>query len=246
MIDDLLHRPLCGLVAGAVVAACSSAPAPRAVSAPDQHPASQDSGDSHAGHHAHGAHHHFRDAASWAKVFDDPARDAWQHPDQVVRELGLRPDAVVADLGAGTGYFTVRLARAVPHGRVLAVDIEPDMIEWVKRRAAHAGLSNVETVLAAPDDPHLATTIDMVLVVDTYHHLSDRSAYFRALSAHLTPHGRVAILDFRKEETPVGPPVAMRIAPAAVIDEMKGAGLSLCRKVDALPYQYLLLFGADC
>lgn len=229
-----------------LVAACSGAPAPRAASAPARQTPAPASGGAYAHHHATTAHHRFRDAASWAKVFDDPARDAWQRPDEVVRALRLAPDAMVADLGAGTGYFTVRLARAVPQGRVLAIDIEPDMLDWVKRRAAHAGLANVETVLASPDDPHLATNVDLVLIVDTYHHLSNRSAYFRALASHLSAHGRVAIVDFRMGHIPVGPPESMRVAPDAVAAEMKDAGLAPCGRFDGLAYQYLLFFGVTC
>src|SRR5262249_32059366 len=129
--------------------------------------------------------HDFSGAENWAKVFDDPARDAWQRPDEVVALLGLRPGMTVVDLGAGTGYFEPQLARAVgPSGRVLALDVEPDMVRYLRERAARAGLANVEARTVAPDDPGLgAGTVDRVLIVDTWHHLPDRAAYARKLTA---------------------------------------------------------------
>ncbi|MEB2310794.1 MAG: class I SAM-dependent methyltransferase [Sorangiineae bacterium] len=239
------------LLAGLVIAACSAAPARAPASAPvrpDPHHGGAHGGP-HGGPplaHAGSGHHRFQDAERWAKVFDDPARDAWQRPDAVVRALGLSQSATVIDLGAGTGYFTVRLARAVPEGKVLAIDVEPDMVDWLKQRAARERLTNVEARLAAPNDPRVTGQAELVLVVDTYHHIEDRPAYFRALAEHLTPNGRVAILDFKLGELPVGPPEAMRIAPAQVEREMKDAGLALCGSYDELPYQYLLFFGVSC
>lgn len=108
--------------------------------------------------HGHDAtmHHRFDDVEQWVKVFDDPARDAWQKPEKVIRFLGVRPGQSVADLGAGTGYFTVRLARAVgPHGKVFAVDIEPTLVDHLRERAAKAGWTQVVPILAAADDPKL-------------------------------------------------------------------------------------------
>jgi SAM-dependent methyltransferase len=191
---------------------------------------------------AAGPHQHaFRDAERWARVFDDPAREAWQKPEEVVRALALGPDAVVADLGAGTGYFTVRLARALPRGHVYAVDVEPDMVRYVAERARREGLANVTAVQAAPDEPRLPRPVDLVLIVNTYHHISDRSAYFERLQRSLRPGGRVAIVDFLPD-APVGPPRATRIPAATVKEEMGRAGYGLAAEHGFLPYQYFLVF----
>ena len=188
-----------------------------------------------------GHHHRFTDAAQWAKVFDDPQRDRWQRPDEVVAALRLAPDARVADIGAGTGYFTVRIARATPRGHVYAVDIEPDMARYVSERAQRENLTNVTSVLAAPDDPKLPEAVDRVLVVDTYHHIEGREAYFRRLKSRLKPGAEVAIIDFTKE-SPIGPPAGMRLEPGAVKQEMARAGYALAAEHPPLPNQYFLVF----
>jgi len=189
----------------------------------------------------HSHQHSFRDAEKWAHVFDDPERDAWQKPHEVIQALALEPDARVADLGAGTGYFSARLANMLPKGRVYAVDIEPDMVRYLEARAKREGLGNVFALEGKPDDPRLPEKVDLILLVDVYHHIADRSPYFRRLLASLRPGGRVAIVDFRLD-SPQGPPRAARIAPIAVVTEMKAAGYALAAEHAFLPYQYFLIF----
>jgi ubiquinone/menaquinone biosynthesis C-methylase UbiE len=189
--------------------------------------------------------HGFDDVARWVEVFDDPGRDAWQKPDDVLAWLGVVPGLRVADLGAGTGYFTVHLAKAVgPEGRVYAIDVEPKLIDHIRERAARASLTQVVPVLAAPDDPKLETgSVDLVLIVDTWHHIDDRVRYARALGRSLAPRGgRVAVIDFKKGDFPVGPPDAHKLAPEVVVAEFAEAGWSLERRKDDLPYQYVLSF----
>jgi SAM-dependent methyltransferase len=185
--------------------------------------------------------HRFDDPARFAKSFDDPARDRWQMPDRVIAALKLPSTASVADIGAGTGYFTVRLAKAVPAGTVYAVDIEPAMVEHIRNRAATAHLTNVMAVVATPHDPKLPKPVDTVIVVDTYHHIPDRALYFRDLKRSLTPSGRVAIIDFR-EDAPEGPPPEFRFDADQIISEMKQAGFVLDAKHDFLPRQHFLVF----
>lgn len=189
----------------------------------------------------HTHQHSFRDADKWAHVFDDPERDAWQKPHAVIQALALPPDARVADLGAGTGYFAARLANMLPKGRVYAVDIEPDMVRYLEARAKREGLRNVIALKGEPDDPLLPEKVDLILVVDVYHHIEARADYFRRLRAALRPGGRVAIIDF-KLDSPQGPPRAARIAPQAVKAEMKAAGYAVAAEHDFLPYQYFLVF----
>jgi len=185
--------------------------------------------------------HSFSGAEHWAKVFDDPARDSWQRPHEVIQALGLAADAVVADIGAGTGYFTVRIAHMTPAGRVFAVDIEPDMIQHLAVRARRENLQNVTPLLAEPSDPMLPAPVDLALLVDTYHHIGDRVAYFRRLKVHLKPAGTVAIIDFTAD-SPIGPPAAGRVAPDEVKTEMSRAGYALASEHKFLPNQYFLVF----
>lgn len=195
------------------------------------------------GGHAQHAHASFADAAAWSARFDDPARDAWQKPEQVVRHLTLSSDSRVADIGAGTGYFVMRIAPQVPVGRVYAVDIEPTMVDFAVKRAQTAGLQNVQGVVASPTTPNLPEPVDVVLLVDTYHHIEGRKAYFSALAASVRPGGRLVIVDYKVDATLPGPPMAMRLSPDAVVDELGAAGWRLqTRSEGFLPRQYLLIF----
>ncbi len=192
-------------------------------------------------HHGHAMHRRFDDAEQWAREFDAPERDAWQQPDRVIEALALSPGAVVADLGAGTGYFSMRLARAVPQGHVLALDIEPEMVRYLADRATREGLANVRAGEATADDAGIREPVDLVLVVDTYHHIADRTAYFARLRGHLAPGGRLAIVDFRLSSER-GPPPEHKIAPETVQAELEAAGFRLAVSHDFLADQYFLIF----
>ncbi len=185
--------------------------------------------------------HSFGDAEKWAQVFDDPKRDAWQKPHEVIQALALKPDAVIADIGSGTGYFSVRFAHMVPKGRVYGVDTEPDMVKHLAERAKREGLTNVTSVAGAPDDPRLPEKADLILMVDVYHHIENRERYFRKLRDSLKPGGRIAVIDFRMD-SPEGPPKSVRIAPERVKAELKSAGYALAQEHAFLPNQYFLVF----
>ena len=185
--------------------------------------------------------HRFDDPERYAKSFDDPARDTWQMPGRVIETLALTPGAAVADIGAGTGYFTMRLATAVPQGTVYAVDIEPSMLAHIQKRAAGEHRKNVVTVQASGTDANLPKPVDVVLIVDTYHHLPDRPTYFAKLKKSLAPSGRVAIIDFRKD-SPEGPPREFRFEADQIISEMKQAGFQLASTHDFLPRQHFIIF----
>ena len=189
----------------------------------------------------HRQDHSFGDAEKWARVFDDPKRDAWQKPHEVIQALALNPDAVVADIGSGTGYFSVRFARMLPQGRVYGVDTEPDMVKYLSDRAKKEGLGNLTALRASPGNPQLPEKADCVVLVDVYHHIGNRGHYFGKLRDSLKPGGRVAVIDFRVD-SPEGPPKAARIAPAKVTSELKQAGYVLEREHGFLPNQYFLVF----
>ena len=185
--------------------------------------------------------HRFKDAEKWSHVFDDPKRDAWQKPHEVIQALKLAPDAVVADVGAGTGYFAVRLATMLPKGKVYAVDVEPDMAKHLAERAKREGRKNMQAVQGAPDNPKLPEKMDLILFVDVHHHIDRREQYFQKLRGSLKPGGRVAIIDFRPD-APMGPPKHTRISSDKVKAELKAAGYSLAEEHPFLPNQYFLVF----
>lgn len=197
---------------------------------------------SHAGHGGNGAHHRFDDAEAWAAHFEDPKRDAWQKPDEVVAALALPQDAKVADIGAATGYFPVRIAKVVPKGHVYGVDIESAMVDYLARRADREGLPNLTAVLAGMDDPKLPEAVDLVMLVDTYHHIGERPAYFTRVAQSLKPGGRLAVIDFTRASK-MGPPADEKIPPEDVERELAQAGFVKLASHDFLPEQFFLVFG---
>jgi predicted methyltransferase len=196
-----------------------------------------------AGHHgAPGRHGNPADIDSYVAHLVDPARDAWQKPAEVVAALGLRRGDTACDVGAGPGYFTLRLAEAVgAGGRVYAVDVEPAILGALRDRVARSTLRNVLPVLALPDDPLLPPAVcDVVLIVDTYHHFPDGPAYLRRLAGSLRPGGRIVNIDYHKRPTPVGPPLDHRIAREDFLAQARAAGLAVTSESDLLPHQYFV------
>ena len=192
---------------------------------------------------SHTREHSFSGAEHWARVFDDPARDGWQKPHEVISALAPAPDASVADIGSGTGYFAVRLAHFVPKGRVYGVDTEPEMVKYLAERAKREGLANLVSVGGRSDDANLPDKVDLVLMVDVYHHISNREAYFSKLRGSLKGGARLAVIDFRPDALS-GPPKKERIPPAQVKVELGRAGYALAKEHEFLPNQFFLVFEA--
>lgn len=215
-----------------LVAACQ----PEATPPRDAHAHARDP------HEHHTAHHRFDDAAAWSKKFDDPARDAWQKPDEVVTLTSVAPGMTVVDLGAGTGYFEKRLSAAVgPKGKVIALDVEPNMVAFMKQRAEREGLTNVDSWQCPPDSTGLApASVDRILVVDTWHHLEKREAYAKHLAETLVPGGSVVVVDFTKE-SPKGPPKQHKLAAEVIVRELTAAGLTARVADETLPDQYVVI-----
>jgi len=178
-------------------------------------------------------------------LLEGPDRDAWQRPDQIMDALQLGENSVVADLGAGGGWFTVRLARHVgPNGHVYAEDIQPQMIDAIDRRMQREHLNNVTTMLGTADDPKLpAGALDAVLIVDAYHEIEHPATLLRNLRTSLKPTGVVAIVNFKKDGGGPGPSMEERVEPERVIADAHAAGLELRKRENFLRYQYMLIFG---
>ena len=176
-------------------------------------------------------------------MLEGPDRDAWQQPERVMDALAIADGATVADLGAGGGWFTVRLARRVgPNGLVYAEDIQPQMIESISRRVTREGLANVQTILGTPSDPKLPPALDAVLIVDTYPEIADPITLLRNVASSLRANGRLGIVNHKLDGGGPGPPLAERAEPETVIDDATRAGLQLLTKENFLRYQYLLVF----
>jgi ubiquinone/menaquinone biosynthesis C-methylase UbiE len=179
-------------------------------------------------------------------LLEGPDRDAYQKPDQVMDALRIADGSVVADLGAGGGWFTVRLARRVgPHGRVYAEDIQHEMIEAIRRRVEREGnlKARVVPVLGSASDPGLpAGALDAVLIVDAYQEMEDKVALLRNVARALKPAGRLGIINFSLEGGGPGPPMEERVAPERVLRDAAAAGLRLTSEEHFLRYQYMLVF----
>lgn len=185
-----------------------------------------------------------QDSKAYIAMLENPQRDAEQKPDEVIAAMDLKEGETVADIGAGSGYFSFRFARKVgDSGRVYAVDINSDMILYMNRRIRDLRLNNVVTMLSDPDDPLLAeASIDHFFICNTWHHISNQSQYLELIKRMLKPGGRITIVDYFKKELPVGPPPQMKMAREDVIDQMKSGGFTLSQEHAFLPYQYFLIF----
>lgn len=208
------------------------------------------------GAHAHGGHghdaggdlhspghrHDFSDVKRWSAIFDAPERDAWQKPQHVIELMALESGLTVADLGAGTGYFLPHLAAAVgPDGRVFGLDVEESLVAHMQKRAEEAGLSQVRAQLVPRDglgmDP---SSLDRLLVVNTWHHLDERPNYARHIGEILSDGGSLIIVDFTLESEQ-GPPKKHRLSPERVVAELEAGGLSAEILEEELPRQYVIV-----
>jgi len=184
-------------------------------------------------------HHPPRSAEEYARVLNDPQRDGWQKPHEVIAALALKPGEVIADLGAGTGYFARRFAQHA--AKVYVIDIDAKLL----KRARAGAPANLESILAAPDDPRLPeASLDTVFICDTLHHIANRAAYYPKLKKALKPGGRIVNIDFYKKPLPVGPPPGMKLSEEEVIAEFTAAGFRLVKTFGFLPYQHFLVFQA--
>jgi ubiquinone/menaquinone biosynthesis C-methylase UbiE len=175
---------------------------------------------------------------------EGPDRAAWQRPDRVMDALRIHDGSIVADLGAGAGWFTIRLARRVgPQGKVYAEDVQKPMIESISRRVARAGLKNVVTVLGTSHDPLLPATVDAVLIVDSFHEMEAPVVMLKNVANRLKPNGLIGIVESKKDGWGPGPPMDERVDPERVVRDAEAAGLRLVSRETFLRYQYMLVFG---
>jgi len=179
-------------------------------------------------------------------LLESPDRDAWQKPDQIMDALGIAEGSRVADIGAGAGWFTIRLARRIgPNGLVYAEDVQPQMLEATRRRVGREGLKNVETIRGTATDPNLpAGALDAILAVDVYQEVDDRVTFLRSLAAALKPNGRIGVVNYKPGQGGPGPAPTegVRVDSSAVEADARAAGLRVLRR-ENLPFQYLIVLG---
>ena len=192
----------------------------------------------------HQMHRLHNDPKAYIGALEDPKRDAYQKPHEVIHALNLKSGEVIADIGAGSGYFTFHLARHVgDKGKVYAVDVSPEMILHVNRRIREQKANNVVTLLADPDDPLLPDrSVNRFFFSDSWHHIENQSKHLSLMKRMLKPGGEIVMIDFHKKELPVGPPMQMKIAREDLIKQLDGNGYRLTKEHAFLPYQYFLVF----
>ena len=184
--------------------------------------------------------------ASAARVLDDPSRDAWQRPDEVVAALAIRPGQRIADVGCGTGYFTLRLLRATgATGHVLAIDVQQEMLDLLERRLDATEKTRVTLRRNPPDRPLLAAdAVDLVLCANTLYEVDEADAerFVKSMADGLVPGGRLAVLEWRPERMRLGPPVGIRLSSARIRELAERAGLSQVEDLALLPTHSFLVF----
>jgi SAM-dependent methyltransferase len=185
----------------------------------------------------------FAEVEKYIAFLDRPDRAAWQKPDEVVTALGLQGNETVFDLGAGSGYFSFKLARAVPRGKVVAADLEPEMIRHIHHKAMTEGVTNLTPVIIKADDPRVPGEADLVFVCDVLHHVQDRAGWLKKAASEMKPGARFVLVEFKEGKLPEGPPEAVKISRKQLIELVSQAGLPLeSEKADLLPYQVFLVF----
>jgi len=185
----------------------------------------------------------FDEVEEYIKFLERPDRAAWQRPDAVVTALGLTGSETVFDLGAGSGYFAFRFAQALPRGRVVAADTEAEMVRHIHHRARTEGVPNVEARLIQPADPAVPADADLVFVCDVLHHVHDRSVWLGKVVHTMRSGARLVLIEFKEGELPEGPPEAVKIPRARLIELVTQTGLRLESERDTLlPYQTFLVF----
>lgn len=183
----------------------------------------------------------FQNTKVWSQRLDDPDRDKWQKPNEVIEKLALSDGSIIADIGAGTGYFSTRIAQRYPKAKVYAVDLSSEMLDFIREKSAINKLNNIQVVQATKFGPSLPEKVSLILLVNAYVHREDPVKYFIMLKNYLNQGGRIALIFF-DENSEKGPPKNMRISEKEAIDDMKRAGFELMHSYKIISDEYFLIF----
>jgi len=185
----------------------------------------------------------FAEVEKYIAFLERKDRAGWQKPDEVVAALGLAGDETVVDIGAGSGYFAFRLAKALPRGKVIAADVEPEMVRHIHHKAMTDGARNIEARLIKATAPSVPAGVDLVFICDVLHHVPRRAVWLRKIVAAMPAGARLALIEFKEGKLPEGPPEAMKIPRARIVELVSAAGLALAAEhTKLLPYQTFLVF----
>jgi ubiquinone/menaquinone biosynthesis C-methylase UbiE len=185
----------------------------------------------------------FEDTQKYIDFLERGDRAIWQKPDAVIQELHLLGAEKIADVGAGSGYFTFRFARALPEGKVYAIDIEPEMLRHIHHKAMTEGVNNVEVIKSTPDDPKVPAGVELVFVCDVIHHLKEQELWLKKLATQMKKGAHLVVIEFKEGDLPEGPPAAVKIPKKKLIAMITKNNFKLeMEKSDFLPYQEFLIF----
>ena len=185
----------------------------------------------------------FADTQKYIDFLERGDRAIWQKPDAIIRELHLSGAERIADVGAGSGYFTFRFARALPESKVYAIDIEPEMLRHIHHKALSEGVKNVEVIKSTPDDPKIPADVDLVFLCDVLHHVKDSELWLRKLSMQMKKGSQLVVIEFKEGDLPQGPPAAVKIPKRMLINMILEHNFKLDRdKAHFLPYQEFIIF----
>jgi 2-polyprenyl-3-methyl-5-hydroxy-6-metoxy-1,4-benzoquinol methylase len=187
--------------------------------------------------------HPFKDVEKYIAFLERPDRAKWQRPDAIVAALGLAGNETVVDVGAGSGYFSFRLARALTRGTVVATDIQPEMVRHMHHKAMTEGVRNLQVVLGQAEEPGIPPAADLVFLCDVLHHVPNQAAWLGKLAHEMKSGARLALVEFKEGKLPQGPPEKLKLPRAKLMALAKNAGLVLdADKPNLLPYQTFLVF----
>ncbi len=185
----------------------------------------------------------FKEVQKYIEFLERKDRDLWQKPDTVIKELSLKGTEKIADVGAGSGYFSFRLSKELPKGKVYAIDIEPEMIRHIHHKAVSSNIRNIEEVFSTLDNPHIPEDVDLVFICDVLHHIKNREDWLKAVFAQMKNDSKLILIEFKEGKLPEGPPEDIKIPLEKMISITTNAGfVNLKQNDELLPYQYYLEF----